>query len=190
MDNRPKLEPDMDSSAFQNHYYLKEELVQFCRQCGLQSTGAKEDITKRIAHYLETGEKLSACTRKKRSAGNVRFDVNSMIEDGFVCTQEHRAFFEANIGKGFSFNVQFQKWLKLNAGKNYGDAIAAYHEISARKKSEKTVISNQFEYNTYIRDFFQNNKGKTLDEAIKCWKYKSRLPGHSRYEASDLAALS
>ena len=101
MDNRPKLEPEMDSSAFQNHYYLKEELVQFCRQCGLQSTGAKEDITKRIAHFLETGKKLSACTRKKHSAGNVRFNVNSMIEDGFVCTQEHRAFFRGKYRQRF-----------------------------------------------------------------------------------------
>ena len=42
---------------------------------------------------------------------------------------------------------------------------------------------------TYIRDFFADNKGKTLDEAIKCWKYKKGLPGNNRYERSDLVAL-
>jgi len=35
------------------------------------------------------------------------------------------AFFKGKIGKTFSFNVQFQKWLKANAGKTYGAAIEA-----------------------------------------------------------------
>lgn len=50
-------------------------------------------------------------------------------------------------------------------------------------------IDKQFEYNTYIRDFFADNSSKTLEDAIRCWKYKKRLPGHNRYEKSDLAAL-
>ena len=189
MDNRPKLELNMSSSVFSNYYYLKDELVQFCKQYGLQPTGSKEDIVHRIAHYLDTGEKLSVTTRKMRSSHNREIDINTIIESGIVCSQTHRAFFEENIGKGFSFNTQFQKWLKTNAGKTYGDAIDAYREIAAKKKAGKDDIGGQFEYNTYIRDFFQANKGKTLDDAIKCWKYKSRLPGHNRYEVSDLAVL-
>lgn len=51
------------------------------------------------------------------------------------------------------------------------------------------MIEKQFEYNTYIRDFFENNKGKTLDEAIACWKYKKSKSGHNRYERTDLDAL-
>ena len=44
--------------------------------------------------------------------------------------------------------------------------------IGYLKKNGKTKIDKQFEYNTYIRDFFADNRGKSLDEAIKCWKYK------------------
>ena len=190
MDNRPKLEANLESDVFLNHYYLKDELIQFCKQHSLQSAGSKEEITKRIAHYLDTGERLSTNASKKRCAGIGEIERDSIIESNLVCSQTHRTFFEAHIGKEFSFNVQFQKWLKANAGKSYGDAIAAYHEIAASKKSEKTAIGKQFEYNTYIRDFFQANKGKTFGDAIKCWKYKSRLPGHNRYEDSDLISLS
>ena len=57
------------------------------------------------------------------------------------------------------------------------------------KKKGTTVIDKQFEYNTYIRDFFADNKGKSLEEAITCWKYKKQLFGHNCYEKSDLAAL-
>ncbi|WP_337565458.1 hypothetical protein [Ruminococcus sp.] len=37
--------------------------------------------------------------------------------------------------------------------------------------------------------FFADNQGNSLDEAIKCWKYKKQLPGHNRYEKSDLDVL-
>ena len=90
-------------------------------------------------------------------------------------------------GKSFSFKVPFQRWLKNNPDKTYGDAIEAYQQIIKEKK--KVFIDKQFEYNTYIRDFFNDNKGKTLEAAIKCWKYKKSLPGHNRYEKEDLIAL-
>ena len=90
----------------------------------------------------------------KRSTVDVgEITENTIIEPNIVCSEKHRAFFKEKIGKTFSFNVQFQKWLKGNAGKNYGDAIDAYHEILEEKKKGKTKIDKQFEYNTYIRDF-------------------------------------
>ena len=63
------------------------------------------------------------------------------------------------------------------------------HIIRFWKKKGKTTIDKQFEYNTYIRDFFEDNQGRSLDEAIICWKYKKSLQGHNRYEKSDLVAL-
>ena len=67
--------------------------------------------------------------------------------------------------------------------------MQAYRDIAEQKKTTKTAIDSQFEYNTYIRDFFADNKGRTLGDAIKCWKYKKSLPGHDRYERDDLKAL-
>lgn len=57
------------------------------------------------------------------------------------------------------------------------------------RKRVKRKIDKQFEYNTYIRDFFADNQGKSLEQAIQCWKYKKQLPGHNRYERADLAAI-
>ena len=67
--------------------------------------------------------------------------------------------------------------------------LAAYKEIKDAKKTKKTVIGKQFEYNTYVRDFFEDNKGASLEDAIKCWKYKKSIKGHNRYEKTDLKAL-
>ena len=63
-------------------------------------------------------------------------------------------------------------------------------QILKDKKKNKTEIGKQFEYNTYIRDFFEDNKDKTLKDAIKCWNYKKNLKGHNKYEKEDLKALS
>lgn len=189
MSERPNLSKELDGATFRSFYYLKQELVNFCRDNGLLASGGKIELTDRIAYFLDTG-KVSAVPAGKRSTVNVgMITEDTKIEKNIVCSEKHRAFFREKIGKGFSFNVQFQKWLKANAGETYGDAIKAYYRILEEKKQGQTTIDRQFEYNTYIRDFFEDNQGRSLEEAIACWKYKKSLPGHNRYEQSDLIAL-
>ncbi len=190
MSDRPKLDVTLDGNTFRNYYYLKEELVDFCRKNNLPTSGGKVEITERIACFLDTGKVLKPVSKTKKAADVGDISEDTIIESGFVCSEKHRAFFEEKIGKHFSFNVLFQRWLKEHSGKTYKDAIEAYYQILEEKKSNRTKIDNQFEYNTYIRDFFDDNKGRSLEEAIRCWKYKKSLPGHNRYEKSDLAVLS
>lgn len=189
MNNRPVLDRKLDSKTFRSNYYLKEELVIFCKENGIPVSGGKIEIADRIAYFLDTGEILPASVKRKRAAAISAIYEDTKIEADFVCSEKHRTFFKEHIGNGFSFNVAFQKWLKNNAGKTYREAIAAYFQILEDKKKGKTKIDRQFEYNTYIRDFFADNKGKSLEDAIKCWKYKKQLQGHHRYERTDLAAL-
>lgn len=189
MIDRPILDKNLDSKTFREFYYLKEELVDFCRKYGLPTFGGKLEITERIAHFLDTGEIFSAKRVQKKAQTITDITEETPIESDFVCSEKHREFFKEHIGNRFSFNVAFQKWLKSNSGKTYADAIDAYYQILEDKKKGKTKIDKQFEYNTYIRDFFADNQGKSLDEAIKCWKYKKQLQGHNRYEKTDLVAL-
>lgn len=189
MNKRPDLDINLDSKTFREYYYLKEELVDFCRKHNLQSTGGKLELTDRIAEFLDTGKRNTATHTKRKSPSVGEITLDTVIESNFVCSEKHRAFYREHIGKSFSFNVLFQKWLKSNAGKTYRDSIDAYHQILEDKKRQKTTIDRQFEYNTYIRDFFADNKDKTLELAIKCWKYKKSLKGHNRYEREDLKIL-
>ena len=189
MDKRPPLTKTLSADTFLNYYYLKEELVAFCRQYNLPVSGSKIDITKRIAHYLETGEILKTKIKSRPQVIISNITEETQIEPNFICSEIHRAFFKEKIGPSFTFPVAFQKWLKTNTGKTYKEAIAAYYQILDDKKKGRTQIDKQFEYNTYIRDFFDHNPGKSLDQAIACWKYKKSLPGHNRYEESDLIAL-
>ena len=189
MTNRPPISKDLNADTFRNFYYLKEELIAFCRKEGLPTGGGKIDLTDRIVHYLETGERSSEPKRSKKCQ---RIDIitdDALIEENIVCSEVHRAYFRQNIGKGFSFNVAFQKWLRSNSGKTYKEAVEAYRKISEDKKNGRPTIGRQFEYNAYIRDFFEDNPGRSLNDAIKCWKFKKGIQGHNRYERSDLIAI-
>lgn len=190
MSERPHLNKDLDGKTFRSFYYLKEELVEFCRENGLPVSGGKIELTERIAYFLDTGKVLTPYAKSKKTINVGIINDETKIEPNIVCSEKHRAFFKDRIGNSFSFNVAFQKWLKSNSGKTYGEAVTAYYQILEEKKKGKTTIDKQFEYNTYIRDFFEDNQGKTLEEAIKCWKYKKAMQGHNRYEKSDLVALS
>lgn len=189
MGERPDLDITLDGKTFREYYYLKEELVDFCRKHNLQATGGKLELTDSIAEFLDTGKRNSATHIKRKSPSVGEITLDTVIESNFVCSEKHRAFYKEHIGKSFSFNVLFQKWLKSNAGKTYRESIDAYYQILEDKKKNKTTIDRQFEYNTYIRDFFADNNDKNLEQAIKCWKYKKSLKGHNRYEREDLKIL-
>ncbi len=189
MNERPDLNRDLDEEAFRSYYYLKEELMVFCRANGLPASGNKMELTERIAVYLASGEVKTAKTVRKAKTKIMQISEESLIESDFVCSEKHREFFKERIGNSFSFNVQFQKWLKANAGKTYAEAIEAYHEIIAEKKNTPAEIGRQFEYNTYIRAFFKDNPDRSLQQAIQCWNYKKSMPGSNLYERSDLSAL-
>lgn len=109
---------------------------------------------------------------------------NDVIPQDVVCSQHLRGFFEQHIGKSFHFKAEFQEWLHNNAGKTFKDAVEAYHILEHPKG-----IQPQFEYNQYVRDFFADNKGATLKDAIRCWRWKKLQQGSHRYEKTDLDAV-
>jgi len=76
MTGRPMIDENLDSQTFRNFYYLKEELIAFCRQKGLQTTGGKIELTNRIAHFLETGEKTIIQHESRKSS-----NIETICED-------------------------------------------------------------------------------------------------------------
>jgi hypothetical protein len=162
---RPELNKKTDSAAFRSFYYLKQELIDFCRENRLPTLGSKAELADRIAHLLGTGKEMKFPASRKVTVPVGTITEDTVIEPNIVCSEKHRAFFSEKIGKGFSFNVPFQKWLKASAGKTYGGAVRAYDRILEEKKQCQTEIGSQFEHNTYIRDFFADNPGKSLHDA-------------------------
>lgn len=82
----------------------------------------------------------------------------------------------------------FCNWMKENSGKTLQDAINEWNNIRILIKSSsfKTTIDNQFEYNTYIRDFLADNPTLKMKDAIRYWKLKKVTRGKTTYSKSDL----
>src|ERR1035437_5314024 len=102
MADRPYLDNQLDGKTFRSFYYLKEELVEFCRKNRLPTSGGKLDITERIALFLDSGEVMLVSNKSKvvKQIGIITEDTQ--IESDFVCSEKHRTYFKQKIGNNFS----------------------------------------------------------------------------------------
>lgn len=194
---RPPLTNSISIQAFKDFYWLKEELQVFCRDNGMSATGSKNEITKRIEIFLQTGEiakPLRVSKTHKKPAVTDTLSLDTVITENHRCSQNVRAFFKTAIGPKFHFSTYIQTFFKQNIGKTYQDVVQAWYEEERRKKdpSYKKVIAPQFEYNQFIRDFFADpaNKGKTQTDAINAWHTIKKLPGSNKYIRKAQGAFS
>lgn len=197
MDSRPALNTDISIRDFKDFYWLKEELIAFCRQEGLRQSGAKMEITQRIVHYLETGNKDLPNQKVKRVVQST-FDwkteplsLETPITDSYKNTSNVRQFFVQHIGKRFRFNLKFMDWMKVNTGKTLEDAIQVWKQIEIEKKTRTAPkdIPPQLEYNRYMRDFLADNPNASRETVIRYWKIKKSMRGDNVYRRSDLQLL-
>jgi hypothetical protein len=175
---RPELAITISVSDFKNHYWLKSELLSFCRANGINTSGGKIELTTRIEQYLATG-KCDLTLKKPASDSNfdwknAELNLSTTLTDNYKNTENVRAFMTLHIGSHFKFNTEFMNWTKNNVGKTLSDAIQEWNRIYVlkKKKQQITTIAPQFEYNLFIRDYFANNPTMKLKDAIECWKAK------------------
>lgn len=121
---RPKLNLNTDPEEFINSYWLKEELDEFCNLYNLPRSGSKGDLTNRIYEFLKTGRIINnrRIANSKSSKIVESITLESIIPAGYRNDERHRAFFKAEIGEYFKFNVHFMNWMKANEGKTYREA--------------------------------------------------------------------
>jgi len=196
MDLRPPLNTHISPKDFREFYWLKKELMAFCKQEGLRTSGSKTEITERIIHFLETGKKETYVSTSKPSSTfdwqQEALSLETVITDNYKNTENVRNFFEQELGKGFKFNVKFMNWMKSHVGKTLQEATEAWKKIKMEDKTSKRPkeIAPQFEYNRYLRDFLADNPQLTREVGIELWKIKRSLRGDNVYRKEDLAYLT
>ncbi len=190
---RPNLDNNISLTDFKEFYWLKEELVEFCKKTGISTSGSKVELTNKIQHHFSTGKVVA--NFKKTQKVLSKFDWNNeplnlmtVITDSYKNTENVRAFFTKQIGSNFSFNVKFMKWMKENEGKNLNDALEHWKQLKEIRKDKnyKTDIEPQFEYNRYMRAFLSDNPDLSSKDAIKFWNLKRAKRGTNEYERTDL----
>lgn len=195
MDTRPILSKAISLEDFQKFYWLKEELLTFCRQEGLSTQGGKLEIAARIEHFLTTGQEKKAAKRSKPKStfdwSREALSDKTVITDNYKNTENVRAYFKQCIGPQFKFNVEFMNWMKANLGKTLGEAVSQYKTIRSNAvNNHEKVISPQFEYNTYLRDFLKDNPECDRKLGIQLWNIKRKLRGSNVYSSDDFDLLN
>ena len=195
-EKRPELTENISLKDFRDFYWLKEELVLFCKKNEIDHSGGKIEITNRIIYFLETGKKDKKHIIKK-SESNFDWNVEclsreTIITDNYKNTENVRRFFTAEIGTHFKFNVLFMTWMKQNIGKTLQDAADEWNRIQLLKKDKnyQSKIDSQFEYNAYMRDFLKDNPSLTSNDARKHWMLKRETRGSKKYAKSDLQLVN
>ena len=191
MDKRPNLNKRINIKDFQDFYWLKVELVNFCREIGISGSGGKIEIASRISEYLETGKVLKTKTKKTKKLSKATHPITKATVIGieYRSYKEKKEFFQSVIGRQFHFTVHLLDYFKQNAGKKtYSDFINEWYKEQELNKDPNFVkeIAPQFEYNTYIRDFLKDNPNKSKKEAIEYWKIKRAKRGNNKYSKRDL----
>jgi len=110
MIDRPNIDNKINGDTFRSFYYLKEELVDFCRSNGIPTSGGKIELTDRIAYYLDTGKILPTnIVKRVKSITTEIINEESEIEANFVCSEKHRAFLRTKLA-----NLFLLMWLFRN----------------------------------------------------------------------------
>ncbi len=188
---RPDLNKGISIKDFKDFYWLKSELMNFCREIGVSSSGGKIEITNRISEYLKTGKITKSATNKKPKLPKATQPITkeTVIGIEYRTYKEKKEFLKSVIGNQFHFTIHLLDYFKENTGKRtYGDLIKEWYKEQELKKDPSFVkkIAPQFEYNTYIRDFMKDNPNRKRNDAIKYWKIKKSLPGNNKYSKNDL----
>jgi len=191
MEKRPILNKQISLQDFKDFYWLKAELMKFCRELGIGGSGGKIEITNRIIEYMETGKVTKKVTVKKIKLPKATKPITeeTIIGIEYRTYKEKKEFLKSKIGSQFHFTIHLLDYFKENTGtKNYGDIITEWHkELKLSKDPNfKKKIAPQFEYNTYIRDFFKDNPSETKKTAIQRWNIKRITRGSNKYEKKDL----
>ena len=158
MDNRPNLNNRISIKDFQDFYWLKVELVIFCKEIGISGNGGKIEITNRISEYLKTGKvpKIEPKVSKKLSKPTHPITKETILGIEYRSYKEKKDFFQSVIGKQFHFTANLLYFFKQNTGiKTYSDFIKEWYKEQELNKDPNFVkeIAVQFEYNIYIRHF-------------------------------------
>lgn len=179
---KPSLSQKLTKEQFENFYWLKSELIEFCSRHNLSASGSKQALVERITVFLETGQRIKHEPKQSSAQRDSDKEItwNTPVVN-YKNDAKTREFFVKHIGKRFKFNNylrQFTNPKNITSNLTYGDLVNGW----MTGIDETNQIGKQFEYNQFIRDYFANEHGKSLQDAIHAWKKVSSIEGPNTYE--------
>jgi hypothetical protein len=168
---RPRLTRSLPLAEFERWYWLKDELIVFCRTHQLQTSGSKPELAARIVTLLEGGAPSHTRIARRVAIMPHTFHASTVIGDGWRCSPALGAYFRTVCGKRFRFNAAMRTFIHTGTGRTLREAAACYWQSVASGLPPKAIIP-QNQYNQHTRDYHAKHPGATRAEVIAAWKAK------------------
>lgn len=167
--SRPRLSPTLSEEDFLAWYWLKAELIAFCRELGMPSGGDKATLSARVAARL--GDRAPATVQPARQAAARNsapqcLTLETVVVSGYRLSEQLRAFFVQHEGPRFRFNQALRDFFRDPAGRTLADAIALYRNAAL---APGQPIGRQFEYNRHMRAYFEAHPDASMQQARQAW---------------------
>lgn len=189
-DERPPLKKVKMGAEFKRWYWLKKELVSYCKEQGLGTVGQKPELERRIVRLLDAGEIVKPQRKKPESSfdwSREKLVLSTVITDSYRNTKNMRNFMKTNAGDRFKFSNEFMQWMRNNTGKTLKDALAYWIELDRKKRysgyREKPLPHN--EYNQFTRALSEAQPGISTKEMRRLWAIKRSKPGPHVFAPGD-----
>lgn len=195
---RPMFAKSMSQSEFERWYWPKAELQKICRSIGLNTSGSKAYLRASIASYLGDGHEAGVPSKQRHIRGDdwsrKSLALDTIINQSITFGPHVRGFFREHIGTQFRCTADFMEWVKQHNGATLGDAVTAWHALTAEKAvaGYRKEIALHNNYLRYLREFKSRFPELTLEDAKCCWHAKKLRPavaGQVVVEATDTRFL-
>ena len=166
---RPQLTADLEPVTFAAWYWLKSELIAFCRTAGLGSTGDKRTVQARIEQHLVATQRLvatqSRCVHSEPSADAAQRGITSV--GGRANKRGRRSRPPSRSSTTDAMPDSFSHSTIIGRGWRCTNALRAFFVAELGKR---------FRFNGALRDFIHANAGKTLADALVIYRSSSNQP--------------
>lgn len=177
---RPPLVPTLSGEELRRWYWLKAELIAFARELGIQTSGAKDTLTARIAATLDGHDVTELhpppTTPATQLTGPLTGDT--IIPAGQRCSRVVREWFVSQVGTGFRFDGAMREFFAQTDGSHtFQDALDHYQ---ATRTVAPKPIDSQFEFNRFTRHWYATHPGGTRQDMLVAWQTFRALPAEQR----------
>ena len=165
---RPHLTLSLSAEEFEDWYWKKQELVDFCRQYSLPSSGNKPEIESRIKTYL-SGLPLPPVSKpRKKGKMPTEFTLQTKIGKGWSCNPQLGKFFKQHCGNSFRFNHAMRSFIHHQEGKTLAEAIQCYQDSIAPDSPPQPSLP-QNELVAFMKQYSKTNPNCSRQEMMEAW---------------------
>ncbi|USS91336.1 SAP domain-containing protein [Fructilactobacillus carniphilus] len=186
----------------EQQYFYKTELMQFCRERNLPTTGTKADLFNSLVEFFNGNPVPSTIkqsySQPKSTSPNLLSLNTPLIDPTFKFNKATRTFLATALNqKEFHFTKKMAA-LRRKARKEHDSRLTiqdllTVNELST-EKLQSTSEEQTYQWNHFVKDFCQDPETNIfpnkLATAAILWKHVKQQPGTKKFSADLLQRFS